>query len=103
MLESIIIMMIVVGVLFMILSFEWESLMLSSVSFTIWMGLSIGMHQIDIPYAAIQSDDVVVTGVQHIENLYMYGWLFLGLAIIMFLHMISIAFNIYKDKEKRIM
>jgi len=103
MIESIIIILICIGVLFMILSFEWESLMMSSVTFVIWMGLSISMHQIEIPYAAIQSDDTIVTGVQNIENLYMYGWLFLGLAIIMFLYIISLAFNIYKEKEKRIM
>lgn len=103
MLESIILIFIIVGILLMILSFEWESIMMSSVTFVIWMGLSIGMHQIEIPYAAIQTDNAIVTGTQHIENLYMYGWLFLGLAIIMFLYIISLAFNIYKDKEKRIM
>jgi len=103
MLESIVILLVIVGVLLMILSFEWESLMLSSVTFVIWMGLSIGIHQIEIPYTAIQSDDTIVTGVQQIENLYMYGWLFLGLAIIMFLYIISLAFEMYKGKEKRIM
>jgi len=103
MLESIVMLLVVVGVLFMILSFLWESLMLSSVTFVIWMGLSIGMHQIEIPYQAITSGDVVVTGTQNVESLYMYGWLFLGLAIVMFLHIISMVFSMYKKREKKIM
>lgn len=103
MLESIVILLVIVGVLLMILSFEWESLMMSSVTFVIWMGLSISIHQIEIPYTLMQTDNTVVTGVQNIENLYMYGWLFFGLAIVMFLYIISLAFNIYKEKEKRIM
>ena len=77
--------------------------MFSSVTFVIWMGLSIGIHQIELPYTAIQNDNVIVTGVQTIENLYMYGWFFMALAIIMFLHIITMSFRMYKDKEKRIM
>ena len=69
----------------MILSFKWESLAFCSVTFVIWMGLAIGIHQIEIPYQAIQNDNTIVTGTQTIENLYMYSWLYIGLAIIMFL------------------
>ena len=103
MLESFVILLVCVGVVLMILSFKWESLMLSSVTFVIWMGLSIGVHQIEIPYQAITSGDAIVTGVQYVENLYMYGWLFLGLAIVMFLHIVTLAFSMYKNHEKKIM
>ena len=95
--------LVCVGVVLMILSFYWESLMLSSVTFVIWMGLSIGVHQIEIPYQAITSGDSIVTGTQTVENLYMYGWLFMGLAIIMFLHIIVLSFQMYKERKKRIM
>jgi len=103
MLESIVILLVCVGVVLMILSFKWESLMLSSVTFVIWMGLSIGVHQIEIPYQAITSSDTIITGTQTVENLYMYGWLFMGLAIIMFLHIIVLSFQMYKERKKRIM
>ena len=103
MLESIVVLLVIVGVLFMILSFYWESLMLSSVTLVIWLGLSIGIHQIEVPYQAITSGDVIVTGTQNVENLYMYGWLFMALAIIMFLNIISLAFTWYQDREKKIM
>lgn len=103
MLESFVVLLVCVGVLFMILSFKWESIMFSSISLVIWMGLSIGIHQIEIPYTAITSGDVVVTGTQNIENLYMYSVFFLALAIIMILHLVSLAFKLYQGHEKRIM
>ena len=103
MLESIVVLLVIVGVVFMILSFYWESLMFSSVTFVIWMGLSIGVHQIEVPYTVITSSDSIVTGTQFVENLYMYGWLFIGLAIIMFLHIIVLSFQMYKERKKKIM
>lgn len=77
--------------------------MLSSVTIVIWMGLAIGIHQVEIPYTAINSADEIVTGTQTVENLYMYSFLFLGLAIIMFLHIITMAFNMYKERKKSFM
>jgi len=103
MLESIVVLLVCVGIILMILSFYWESMMFSSVTFVIWMGLSIGIYQLEIPYQAITSGDTIVTGVQTVENLWMYSWLFMGLAIIMFLHMITMVYRLYIGHEKRIM
>lgn len=103
MLESIVVLLVIVGILLTIISFLWESLMLSSVTFVIWMGLAIGIYQIEIPYQAITGTDTIITGVQNIENLYMYSWLFLGLAIIMFIHMITMAFSMYKERHRKVM
>jgi len=103
MLFNFVVVLVVIAVLLMILSFYWESLMFSIVTFVIWMGLSIGIYQVEIPYTAITSTDAIISGTQQVENLYMYSWLFMGLAIIMFLHMISMVFKIYKSHEKKIM
>jgi len=103
MLESVFLLLVCVGVVFMILSFRWESLTLSIITLVIWLSLSIGVYQIEIPYQVITSADVVVTGTQHVENLYMYSWFFLALAIIMFLYIISIVFQLYRNRERRIM
>ena len=103
MLFNFVVLLVVVAVFLMILSFKWESLTLSSVTFVLWIGLSIGIYQVEIPYQAITSSDSIVTGTHTVESLFMYGWLFMGLAIIMFLYIITLAFNMYKNKERRIM
>jgi len=103
MIESILILLVVIGFVLMLISFYWESLALSAVTFVIWIGLSIGIYQIEIPYTAIQSDNTIVTGTHNIENMYMYGYFFIALAIIMFLYMITMVFQMWQNKEKRIM
>ena len=67
------------------------------------MSLSISVYQVEIPYQAIDSSNNIITGTQSVENLYMFGMFFIALAAIMFLNIISIAFKIYKDREKKIM
>ena len=103
MLESFFILLLGLGVLFMILSFKWESLMFSSITVVIWMSLSIGIYQIERPYVAITGEDAIITGVHNIENLYMFSLFFLVLAIIMILHLISMVFKLYENHERRIM
>jgi hypothetical protein len=103
MLLSFLILLAVAGFVLMILSFYWESLMFSSVTFVIWMGLSVAIHQIELPYVAITSGDTIVTGVQTVENLWMYSMFFMALAIIMFLHMITMVYRLYIGHEKRMM
>lgn len=103
MIESFMVLLVVVGFLLMILSFKWESLMLSSVTLVIWMGLAIGIHQVEIPYQMINLEGEVVTGMHGIENLYMYSIFFIALAFIMIFHMVSMAFTMYQNWERRMM
>jgi hypothetical protein len=103
MLLNFLILLTVVGFVLMILSFYWESLAFSSITFVIWMGLSISIYQIEIPYQAITDENVIITGTHTIENLYMYSMFYIALAIIMFLYLITLVFRLYQGYEKRIM
>lgn len=103
MLENIIILLIILGVIFMFLSFYWESLMFSITTLVIWMGVSIAIFEVEIPYQLITSGDVVVTGTQEINNLWMYSYFFIALAVVMFLHIIYLAFDMANKHEKKFM
>ena len=103
MLESILIIFIIVGVLFMILAFQWESISMSSVAFVIWLLLSISIYYVEIPYQMLDTSDTVVTGVQTIENLYHISWIFIGLTIIMFLYIIILSFELWQGRKPRIL
>jgi len=103
MLESIIVLLVIVGVVFMVLSFYWGSLMFSITTLVIWMGLSIAVFEVEVPYTVITSGDVVVTGTQEINSLWMYSWFFIALAVVMFIHIIYIVFDMVGKHEKKIM
>lgn len=103
MLLNFLILLTVVGFVLMVLSIKWESLAFSAITFVIWMGLSVGVYQIEIPYTAITDENVIISGTHAIENLYMYGLFYLSLAIIMFLYLITLVFRLYQNHEKRIM
>jgi len=103
MLESILIILVIVAVLLMILSFQWESLSLSSVTLVLWMVLSISVYNIEIPYQAIDSSDTIVTGVQTIESLYHLSWIFIGLSIIMMLYIVHLSFELWKGRKPRML
>jgi hypothetical protein len=99
MLFNFVVILIALGTLFMLLSFYWESLMLSIVTLVIWMGLSIAVFEVEVPYTAITSSDTIVSGTHEINTLSMYSWFFVALALIMFFQIIHIAFSIHKRRE----
>ena len=103
MLESILIILIIVAVLFMILAFQWESISMSSVAFVLWLVLSISVYYIEIPYQMLDTSDTLVTGVHTIENLYHLSWIFIGLTIIMMLYIIILGFELWQGRKPRIL
>jgi len=102
MLESIFIMLLIAGIILLILSFVWESLTLSIIDLIIWMILSISIYSIEIPYQ-YESGGSIVEATHSLESMYPLTWLFMGVAIIMFLHVISMVFSMYQGHEKKIM
>jgi len=88
MLESIFIILLIVGIILLILMVEWESLAIGGLCFAIWMTLALSIHQIEIPYQYTNNQGIVVESTQSIENMFPLSTLFIGIAVIVMLYMI---------------
>lgn len=93
MLETIFLILLILGIILTILSIEWESRILCGFAIFIWLILAVTINQIQIPYQYIDPNtDTLMTGYQNIENMFPLSILFSGLAIIltvwMFFHLI---------------
>ena len=101
MLESIFILLLIVGILLLIISVEWESLALSGICIIIWLILALSVHQIEIPYQYINNDGVPVASTQSIETLFPLSLLFYGISIIMLIYMmVNLVFPMIGTKIK---
>lgn len=87
MLESIFILLLIIGILLLIISVEWESLALSGICIIIWVILALSIHQIEIPYQYMNTDGVLIESTQSIETLFPLSLLFYGISIIMLIYM----------------
>jgi len=104
MLESIFILLLVTAIILLVLSITWESLALCITDIVLWLILAISVFNIEIPYQAIDSSDDIVTGVHTVESLYYLNWLFLGIALIMMLYLLScIVFPMLQGKFGKVM
>lgn len=90
------------AVLFFILTVKWESIALGALDIILWIILSISIYEIEIPYVAIQSDNTIIEGVQSINSLYMFSWLFILIGCIVTLYWLTILiFPLLQGKIKR--
>lgn len=104
MLLSIFVVLTIVALLFMVLTIYWKSLSLGAVDIILWMTLSQGVMNLDIPYQAIQSDDTIVKGIHTISDLWFLNWFFMLMALIMMLYLfISIIYPMLQQKFSKVM
>jgi len=104
MLESIFILLLVLAVLFLIITVIWQSLAIGIIDVILWIILSISVHQIELPYQAIQNDNTIVTGVQTVETLYMFSYFFMGIGIIVMIYVfVDIIFPMLQGRFSRMM
>ena len=90
------------AVLFFILTVKWESIALGVLDIILWFILSITIYEIEIPYVAIQSDNTIIEGVQTINTLYPFSWLFILIGFITLLYWLTILiFPLLQGKMKR--
>lgn len=93
-----------IALLFMILTIKWQSLSIGAVDIILWMTLSQGVMNLDIPYQLIKSDDTVATGVHTISDLWFLNWFFMLMALIMMLYLfISIIYPMLQQKFSKVM
>jgi len=86
MLDSFFIILLVVAILLILLSVEWESMAFCVLDIILWLVLAVSVHQIEIPYEAIDGNNNIVTGTHNIESMFPLSILFYGIAIIMFIY-----------------
>jgi len=98
MIESILIILLIIAVLVMILAFEWESLTMSIIDVVLWLTLSIGIFNVEIPYQYTQSGSIV-EATQTLEGMYPIGWIFLGIALIMMIHTFLLGFDLLRLRK----
>jgi len=104
MLESIFIILLVIAILFLVLTIVWESLVLGAMDIITWMILGISVYQLELPYTAIQNDNTIVTGIHTIETLWPLCTLFMGIAVIMTIYLLTyIVGPMLKGKFSRMM
>ncbi len=104
MLQTMFFALIAGAVLFLIITVLWGSLSLGALDIMLWFILSAAVHNIEIPYVAIQSDNTIVEGVQTVESLYPLSWLFIAIGVIVLLYWLtSIVFPMLQDKYSNIM
>ena len=105
MLESIFIILLVVAIITLVLTVEWESLSLGAINIILWFILGIGILQIQIPYQ-YTSGGSVITATQNLEEMHPLGYLFIGIGFVVTIYvMTSIVFPMFsgKLKNKRMM
>ena len=89
MLLTIFIILLVLAIIFLLITLEWNSLFTGSMTIILWIILALTVHQIEIPYTAIQNDNTIISGVQTIETLYPLSYLFWAFALVMFIYLIT--------------
>lgn len=92
------------AILFMILTVYWDSLAFGILDVILWFILSAAVHNIEVPYVAIQSDNTIVEGVQTIESLHPISLIFGLIGIIVFLYWLtSIVLPMLQQRYSRMM
>jgi len=105
MLESIFIILLIVAIIMLILTVEWESLSLGAIDIILWFILGVGILQIEIPYQYTQGN-TVVNATHTLEGMHPLGFLFVGIGFVVTIYvMTSIVFPMFKGKlkDKRMM
>jgi len=99
MLESIFIMLIVLGIILLIAAYEWGDPVISLIDSVIWFVCAIGALQIEIPYQYITSGTVTTT-TQNI-SIPALGYFFTMLGVVMFLSFSALALETLAVKRRR--
>jgi hypothetical protein len=102
MLESILIILLVIAVILLVLSIEWQSISITTIDVILWLVLGISIYSIDIPYQYI-IDNTVMESTQHVTDVYPISYLFMGIGIIMMIYLFLLGFDLLKGKVYKIM
>lgn len=102
MIDKMLFILVAIAFIFMLLSFYWKSIILSSISMTTWFISALGCFNYEIPYVYTQGNTVIET-TQSVQTMYPLGYLFVLMAIVMLLFLFDLAFEMWKGKEPKVL
>jgi len=97
MLESIFIIILILAILLLIATIEWESITIGVLDSGIWFLLAVAITRIEIPYEYVNNGQII-EATHTITNLAPFGYLFMGIGIIVIIYVI---FHILEMMYKR--
>lgn len=101
---TIFIILLIISVLFLILTFIWESMTFCALDMFMWWIIAINIPALEIPYQYVLPDGTVGEAMQVVEGLYPLMYLFVLIGILMMLYlMIDFVFPFLKAKFPRMM
>ena len=104
MLESIIILLTIISILFFLLTILWKSLTLGTMDIILWFITGTGFYHYEIPYTLVGTNNTILTGTQVIETLYPLSYIYIGMAFITLLYLLTyIIFPMLKGRYSRMM
>ena len=98
MLESILIMLIILGILLLVAAYEWRDPLISIVDSVMWFVCALGILYVEIPYQYIRGG-TVSTATHVITNLYPLAALFMLMGILMFISFVTLAFAMLSGEQ----
>jgi len=100
MIESMLYVLIIIAILLLILTVEWESMALCGLDIALWFVLAVSVIQVEIPYQYVVSG-VTYESTQKIESLYPLSILFYGIAVVMMIYLfVNLALPLLGEKIK---
>jgi len=102
MIESMLIILIIIAILMLVLSWHWESITLSVIDTILWLVISLGVYNFEVPYQ-YTSGGSIVEATQTIESMYPIGWLFILLTLVMMIHTMILIFELLQGRPKQMM
>ena len=101
MLESIFIILLIIAVILLVLTVEWESLSLGAINIILWFILGISILQLEVPYQYTQGN-TVVTATHKLESMHPLGYLFVGIGFIVAIYVwVAIITPMLKGKKSK--
>ena len=88
MIETLLILFLVIAVLFFIITVIWKSLAIGVMTMVLWFILAISVYNYEIPYQAVMGDNTISTGVQVINTMGIYSYIFVGMGVITLLFLL---------------
>jgi hypothetical protein len=99
MLESIIIILLIIAVIMLVLTVEWQSLAIGAIDVILWFILGISIFSVEIPYQYTQGN-TVFTGTQSLESMHPLGYLFIGIGFVMVIYLwVAVVTPMIKERK----
>lgn len=99
MLESVFIILLILAIIFLIIAVDWNSPVICGIDMILWLVLALGVLDIEVPYQYVSSGSVTAT-MQSIETMQYLGYLFMGIAVVMFIYMMTMVLETLYKKTR---